>query len=242
MSGVQKEKIKKILGNRDFEGLNKWIEKARAPLRVLFSLTYDEDEITRWRAIEAVGKAAKAIAKRDIEKIRTVIRGLMWLMNDESGGIGWHAPEAVAEILVNVPELMDEYAALLPQYLDEESFALGACSALARIAELKPEIIRSHVDRLINLLGHPNPQMRAFSLIAICNADIHLSKRVLDDLVRDGSGAKLYDFDSGELVDATVGRLALQMIESNRIYRNSINESEHESQTTRKEGDEPCQV
>ncbi len=151
MGAKQKEKVRAILVARDFEALNDWANKTRAPLRRLFSLTYDNDVLIRYRAIEAIGRVAMSTAEYDMEKVRVFIRGLIWLMTEESGGIGWHAPETIAEICVRVPTLFEEYAKLLPQFLEEESFVPSTCGALHRLAPLTPGLIHDHTSSLATL-------------------------------------------------------------------------------------------
>jgi len=89
----RKSKVKELLRERDYDNLQKWAKNMRNPQRTLLSLAYDTDELIRWRAIEAIGKVAQIQAESDIEKVRDLIRRLLWLMNDESGGLGWHSPE-----------------------------------------------------------------------------------------------------------------------------------------------------
>ena len=151
MSSRRKDKIRAILETRDSEALEKWVGEARAPLRLLFSLTYDSDVLIRLRAIEAIGRVAGIIAGSDMDKVRVFVRGLIWLMTEESGGIGWHAPEAIAEICVRVPAFHDEYAAMLPQFLDEEAFVPSTCAALCRLAPLPSELIGRLAPQLIAL-------------------------------------------------------------------------------------------
>ncbi len=172
-----------MLAARDFAALEKWMKESRNPLRLLFSLTYDSDPLIRHRAIEAIGRTAAFIATYDMENVRVFIRGLIWLMTEESGGIGWHAPEAIAEVCVQVPALFDEYAKLLPQFLEEESFVPSTCVALHRIAPLSPETIQ-------------------------CNASS------LAAFKEDEERIQIYDFDTGNLQETTVGFLARQILES----------------------------
>ncbi|MCP4674579.1 MAG: hypothetical protein GY854_03495 [Deltaproteobacteria bacterium] len=183
MGAKRKEIVRKILAARDFNSLEEWVKDSRNPLRLLFSHTYDSDTLIRYRAIEAIGRTAAFIATDNLEKVRIFVRGLIWLMTEESGGIGWHAPEAIAEICVQVPVLFDEYAKLLPQFLEEESFVPSTCAALYRIAPMSPKIIRDHVPELIIL-------------------------------TKDEERFQTYDFDTGNLMETTIGRLAGQMVKS----------------------------
>jgi len=149
----RKDKIRAILAARDLEALDLWVGETRAPLRQLFSLTYDGEPLIRYRAIEAIGRVAAMVAANDLEKVRVFTRGLIWLMTEESGGIGWHAPEAIAEVCLRVPTLYEEYARLLPQFLEEEAFAPSVCAALHRLAPLPPELLGEYASHLVARVG-----------------------------------------------------------------------------------------
>ena len=138
MSVISKTVARELLESRDLAGISEWAASQRGVLRVLFSFTYDSSDLIRWRAIEAIGKVAAVVFKSYPEKIKDFIRRLLWLMNDESGGLGWYAPEVFGEILVNIPELVDEYGSLIPPYLHEEPFEAGSRFAIYRIALSPP--------------------------------------------------------------------------------------------------------
>ena len=149
MGARRKDRVRAILSARDLEALDLWVGGMRAPLRLLFSLTYDSDALMRHRAIEAIGRAAAIIAAGDLEKVRVFVRGLIWSMTEESGGIAWYAPEAIAEVCVQVPDLFEEYARLLPQFLEEDAFAPSACAALLRLAPMSSELVGDYAALLI---------------------------------------------------------------------------------------------
>ncbi len=82
---------------------------------------YDIDENLRWPAIEAAARFMERWWKSGKEeKVRIYIRTLFWSMNDESGGIGWSAPQTIAEIIANIPELIDPYGSMMIAYSIEE--------------------------------------------------------------------------------------------------------------------------
>ncbi len=109
----QKTEAVHILRSRNQAALTRWARSVRNPLRVLISLTYDSDPLTRWRAIEAAGWTAANYAEANLDRVRDMLWRIFWQMTDESGGMGWHSPELIGEILVNVPLLIPEYADLL---------------------------------------------------------------------------------------------------------------------------------
>ena len=215
MSTKRKERIRKILATRDFEALGKWMKEMRAPLRVLFSLTYDDDALICCRAIEAIGKTSAFIAAYDMEKVRIFIRGLIWLMTEESGGIGWHAPEAVAEICFRVPALFEEYAKLLPQFLKEESLAPSTCAALYRLAPLSPELIRDH-SSFLTALSQDEERFQIY----------------------DFATGNLAETTVGQLARQVVESVGVD--QSREVFKK--NSSDNDSLETVKKGEKQCQV
>ena len=78
-------------------------------------------------------------------------------MNDESGGLGWHAPELIGEILVNVPDLIPEYANVLMSFLHEEPFERGTHCAVYRAASVEPKPFTERASELLDSLKDPDP-------------------------------------------------------------------------------------
>ncbi len=136
-----KKAIREMLSRRDIDGVVRHARDAgtKRTFRHLLLFVHDREESIRWQAIEACGRVAGVMAEDDLESVKDTIRKLMWWMNDESGALLRVAPEIMAEILVNVPELVDEYARMLPQYLTEEPFERGAHWAVWRLAGVYPE-------------------------------------------------------------------------------------------------------
>jgi hypothetical protein len=193
LSSLRKERVRQLLRNRDLAGLASWAGESRDPLGALFSLTYDREELIRWRAIEAIGMAASQMAESDLEQVREFIRRLLWQMNDESGGIAWHAPEVLGELLFRIPSLVDEYGRLLFQFLRQSPFESGSHFALARIAFSEGDLIRECETELRFSLNSEIPAVRAWARIALG-----------EESIPDDGDFWLYDFDSGELRLATV--------------------------------------
>ncbi len=205
MSAVQKQIVRDLLQRRDFEPLKSWVAANRRALATLYSLTFEADALIKWRAIEAVGIAARVKADQDLEKVRDFIRRCIWLMNDESGGLGWHSPEVIGEILVNVPELIPEYGGLLPHYFHEEPFEAGAVLALSRVGRFAPSLIEENADALLALAGAPKASIRYHAVKALQTIDTVLPEEVTEQLASDSASAPVYDFETGELWIVSVG-------------------------------------
>jgi HEAT repeat protein len=150
--GIQeKRRISKLLGSSDIESV---IQELRQlpPSRVinpLIGALCSNDEMVRWHAITALGPIVVALADRDMEASRVVMRRLMWSLNDESGGIGWGAPEAMGEIMACHDGLAQEYGHILVAYMREDGFFLelemlqrGLMWGLGRLAQVRPSLLR----------------------------------------------------------------------------------------------------
>ncbi len=204
----QKTEVGAILRNRDRAALIEWAQSVRNPFRVLVSMTYDGDELVRWRAIEATGWVVGAQAVADLDRARDMLRRLFWQMNDESGGLTWHSPELIAEILVNVPELISEYAQMLPSFFHEEPFERGAHIAAYRIAMVKSEAFAECISDLSDSTGDSDPIIRAFAVLTLGALGATQCRDVIERLREDESEMRCYDFESGKLVSRRVSEAA----------------------------------
>lgn len=213
MSGKRKKRIKELLEYRDLQTLTELAKRARGVLRTLFSLTYDHDELIRWRAIEAIGQVTRTLGESELEPIRDFIRRLLWLMNDESGGLGWHAPEVIGEIIVNNPQLAEPFGALLLHYMKEEPFERGSHIALARISPILPELAKRGKTLLLNSLEDPDPSIRGQAMVALSYLDSSALIPFMGALSKDSGTLSWYDFETGELTHPTVGEIARWVLE-----------------------------
>jgi HEAT repeat protein len=192
-----------LLEQRDLEGVLDWVRADRGGLRTLTALTFQEDELLRWRALEALGRVAGSKAGEDLESARDLIRRFIWLMTDESGGTGWFAPEAIGEILANTPALIPEYGRLLAVYFHEEPFERGAYYAVARNVALNPDAFMEIIDGLTEGLDAEDPYIRAWAGFALKHLGA-LGEEARSTLLQDGASLRIYDFDRGEIKETTV--------------------------------------
>ena len=103
-----------------------------------------------FRAAQGLGVTVAALAEKEMEPARNIIRRLMWHMNEESGNIGWGIPEAFAEILARSPKLNKEFAHVLLSYIVDTGKDDNFCDhgvlrrscfwAAGRLAQVYPAI------------------------------------------------------------------------------------------------------
>ena len=180
-------------------------ELSQLPLRrvvnPLFSLLYSEDEEIKWRSVTAMGLIVSIIASNDMESARTVMRRLMWNLNDESGGIGWGSPEAMGEIMACQEELADEYAHILVSYiredgnyLDQQLLQRGVIWGLGRLAQVRPHILQSRdATRFISpYLRSSDATIRALAAWTMGFLGAKISRSEIERLLTDDTEVRLY--------------------------------------------------
>jgi hypothetical protein len=138
-----KRHVRDLLEQRDKDRLVELCEKDRHFWQELRFRLYDIDETIRWTAIETVAKLMQLWwQKEKKEKVKNYIRTLFWSITDESGGIGWSASQTIAEIIVNIPELVDPYGSMMIAHtLDEPPLIKGGLWGIGRLGKLVAEAV-----------------------------------------------------------------------------------------------------
>ncbi|MEM5787195.1 MAG: DVU0298 family protein [Syntrophobacteraceae bacterium] len=167
-----KKRVGSALAMPDFEDALGELEIP--PERVispLLSFLYDTNELTRWRAIRAVGIVVAGLGEAAPEAARNIMRRLIWSLNDESGGIGWGAPEAMGEIMARNKQLALEYYRILLSYIDPNGNPLehdllerGVLWGIGRLAQVRPELVRDSIDLLLEQCASGDAGKRALAL------------------------------------------------------------------------------
>jgi len=207
-----KEEALTLLKTRHKEQIVAWADSNRSAIRALNSLLFHPEPLVRWRAAEAIGWSAAAVAARDMEDVRDLVRRFFWMMNDESGNLCRQSPEAIAEILVNVPSLIGRFGKMLASFLNEEPFEVGVRLALARIAtpgRLEAEEIGT---KLVDSLSDQNPEIRAASFLALSGINRETAALKAPSLADDSATIEIYDFDSGQMIKKSMAQMAQELI------------------------------
>jgi hypothetical protein len=98
------------------------------------------------------------------------MRRMIWNLNDESGGIGWGLPEAMGEALARHEGLAHEYVNILVSYimedgnfLEHEPLQRGVLWGLARLAQARPELLKSALPHVKPFLSSADPTLRGLA-------------------------------------------------------------------------------
>lgn len=188
------------------------------PRRAISPLTaclYHADERVRWHAVSALGAITATLAETNLEAARTVVRRLMWNLNDESGGIGWGAPEALAEIMAIHGGLAEEFGHMLVAYMRPDGCYLdlpvlqrGLMWGLGRLAGTRPDVlsVRHASVYLPPYLDSEDPEVRGLAAYALGLLKVSAAKERLDALKADPAQFTFYN--QGVMTPVTVGSLA----------------------------------
>jgi len=199
----------------------------RQAVNPLFSFLLHKDERIRWRAITAMGVVAAQLAHEDMEAGRTVMRRLMWSLNEESGGIGWGAPESMAEIMACHEGLAREYGNVFVSYfqgqgnyLEHEVLQRGLLWGLVRLAGVRPDVAQATVP---HLPGYMHAEDAAVRGLAAQAAGLLAAREARDELVSILDDDRAFtSYLDGKLVRVQVNELAraaLARIESDEPCR-----------------------
>ena len=164
-----KRTIQHALEQNDLEKIASLAQQNRRVISTLIRCAYDKETLTGWRAIKAIGRAARALVNHDEEFLRVTIRKLLWSLSDESGGIGWSAPEMLGEIVSAAPEKFSDIIPLIAEVYEAEErvFRPGIVYALARIADSAPELVAGYQKILIRSLTDKDPLVKIHALTLV---------------------------------------------------------------------------
>jgi len=196
-----KKSLQNALESNDLEAVVSLAKEQRRALSILVRIAYDKETLAGWRAIKAVGLAAKALIKTDYEFLRDMVRKLLWSLSDESGGIGWSAPELIGEIVsADVRRFSDVVPLIAGVYdIEEDVFRPGVLYALLKVAEEAPELVKPYNDIILRALGDKNPLTRFYAIelvkslkSVLDNDDLEKIRGLFKNLEQDRSEVWVY--------------------------------------------------
>jgi HEAT repeat protein len=198
-----KHRVLSLLKLPDFDQALDELSKLhpRKVINTLIASLYTDDEDMKWRAVTAMGFIVSNIAAKDMESARTIMRHLMWSLNDESGGIGWGAPEAMGEIMTCNEGLAEEFAHILlsyiredGNYIDYQPLQRGVVWGLGRLAQVRPDILREKdaTRILYPCLGSSDATVRALAAWAMGLLGVQDGRSQLEALLTDNAEVHLY--------------------------------------------------
>ncbi len=187
----------------------------------LFSALCNPAPLVRWRAVTGFGVVIAALAGAAPEKARVVMRRFIWSLNDESGGIGWGAPEAMAEIMTQSPLIAAEYHNHVLAYIHEDHcrpdcylehapLRRGAMWGVARLAQVRPELMKKAEPDLLCALEDCDGTIRGLAAWTCGLLGLPSALPRLEAMTADPAVLELYR--DRVLTETTAGALALEAV------------------------------
>jgi hypothetical protein len=224
-----KQMVRQALEADDLDAIVSQVRQHKRTLSPLIRLAYDKETLAGWRAIRAVGAAARVLVETNdgYEYLRSTVRKLLWSLSDESGGIGWSAPEMLGEIVSAAPGKFSDIIPLIAEVytVEEDVFRAGIVYALSRIAEAAPERVTGYESVIILALKDREPlvKLNALGLFAILWpivrekklwSDEHCAvfKEAIQTLTNDTGVAWIYN--NGQFIDIQVGEKAKKVLKN----------------------------
>ena len=189
-----KQQVRDFLYQRDHNRLIELCEQNRHFWNELRFRLYDMDERIRWSAIETVAQFMKRLWQRGkTEKVREYMRNLFWSLNDESGGIGWNAPQTIAEVIVNIPELLDPYGSMMIAHtLDEPPLVKSGLWGIGRLGKRVRESVKFFRDKVLAVFSYDDPETLSLAAWALGEVSFRPALPFLEKLLKRHETAQIY--------------------------------------------------
>lgn len=211
-----KKKIMDALVSMDYQEIRELALKDRRVFGKLIALAYDKEDLLCWRAIEAMGICAAAVAREDPARVRNVVQRLIWSAREESGGMGWSAPELLAEIACASPQQFADIPPIIVSLHGEDEekvFLKGVLWSIARMADAGIRDVPDAAGVVMAGLADPEPLVRGLAALAAGKAEIGGANERLRDLTGDENRFTVYE--KGRLATKTVGQAAQEALGKN---------------------------
>lgn len=214
MAASLKNELRHALLAQDYERIAALALDDNRTFGKLVALAYNKDDLLCWRAIEAMGVAAQAVAAENREAVRNIVQRILWSAREESGGMGWSAPELLAEIAIAAPRYFPDIPPIIVSLHSEDEegvFLKGVLRAVGRMGEAGITDI-ADCDQLIRKsLEHDDPAVRGLAVWAAKRAGVD-AVETIGGMTGDEGKFRLYE--DGELVQTTVGALARKTLKA----------------------------
>jgi hypothetical protein len=217
--GALRTRVAEILRSDQFaERLLEWSQwPPRQVINPLLSFLFSTDEKLKWRAVTAIGTVVAEMANQDMEAARTILRRLIWSLNDESGGIGWGSAEAMGEIMARHEQLAEEYHRILISYICDDGNRLehdllesGVLWGLGRLAQVRPHLLTGSIDYIFPYLQSQDPVQRGLAAWVLGFLNAAFPSDTLAHLLNDQTETIIYD--RGTLRRYRISELATRLV------------------------------
>ncbi|MBI4775581.1 MAG: PBS lyase [Deltaproteobacteria bacterium] len=205
-----KQEIEGLVERYETETLLTAAREDKRIIRDLQRLLYTGDELLRMRAADMLGRAAAAIAEDDPNAVSNLLQRLFSALTDTAAS-SWGALDAIGEIIRNRPAVFSGYVPHLFNFVTDAQLRPRVLWSLGRIAEAKPDILKSKARRFFPMLRDPDPMTRAYAAWILGLLGYADAREELERLRNETTVVRRYD--DGRFSNFTVGQMASQALE-----------------------------
>lgn len=214
MTMADKERLQSLLHEERYELIVPFVAAKKTRLSMLLSMSYTTDPLEKWEIVKAAGYASKSIAESDPAFVRTVIRNLLWSLNDDSGSVGWSSPELLGEIIGGRTDLFKEFVPMVVSLLGikEDSFRAGVLWAMGTIALNDLSSIRPYAPYVQMYVQDSSPDTRGCAVWCLGRIRAEVPGKYVRSLLEDAAGIYLLDSDK-HIYRKTIGEITREAIQ-----------------------------
>jgi len=207
---LAKSEVEALVKALDFDLLLDAASEDRRMLRHIKRLLYSADQLTRFRAADALGKVCAKLVPIDPGPISKLLQGLLTSVSDTAAS-SWGAIDAIGEIMAGSPGQFDSYVRRLYLFLRDRELLVETLRALGYVGKTRPELLRKDAIHFIPLLRDQDAAVRGYAAILLGNLGVSEAVEGLERLQHDGEMIEIYR--NGKIETKTVGRLASEALE-----------------------------
>lgn len=208
---MNREGVKKLLIEHDWEEVVRLALIDRRVLRILLGLLYDAEDYAHWLAIDAIGRYGGRTAADNPEKARDLIRRLLWTLNDESGGTPWGATGAIGAVIAARPDLFAGYLSMICPLHDDVNIYPEFIWSVAAVSRARPDLAGEYVPFLLDALGHAAAGIRGYAARCLGVLRAPEAAAALEARLDDFAEAAVYEGD-GVYRRRAVGAIAAESL------------------------------
>ena len=202
---LTKKQVEQLVKEYQLEPILDAARQDKKIIRYLQRLIYSGDPQAKNRAAEILGRACAVVGKKDPGVISKLLQGLFYSLTD-TAAYPMGALESIGQIIAHRPDLFGGYTPQLYQFLGDDSRRAKVLEALGRIAESSPEILRKHTFHFFSFLEDPDPQVRGYTALLLCNLGAYEAKQDIAKLLDEPHEIELYE--NGQMEKISVAEIA----------------------------------
>ena len=208
---MNREGVKKLLVALAWDEVVRLTAIDRRVLRTLLGLLYDADDYVHWLAVDAIGRVGGATAATDPDKVRELIRRLLWALNEESGGTPWGATGAIGAIVAARPDLFANYLSMICPFHDDVSIYPEFIWSLAAVSRTRPALTAEYGPFLLAAICHSHAAVRSYAAWGLGVLRPDGAEAALAACLGDAAVAAVYEGD-GIYHQRPVGAIAAESL------------------------------